>query len=194
MSAAPDPLRDCLMPRLEFRALSVAEHARSLHAMDNDPEVMRYINAAPPVPWEGFEEKIRQFVEVRIAALAPRLGWWAAHERASGAFVGWFHLFESRRFPPRLELGYRLVRDFWRRGYATEASRALLEYAFHRLDAPEVIALTLVRNAPSRGVLEKLGMRLEQEFTFPPEVCETWSEEERRGVLYRIGRGEFPVG
>lgn len=187
----PDPIRDCVMPRLELRALSVAEHARVLHAMDNDPEVMRYIKTGPPVPWEGYEEEVRTWLEQRVAPMAPRLGFWAAHERATGEFVGWFHLIVSRRFPPDLEIGYRLRRSSWRQGYATEVARELLRYAFDRLQAPEVIALTLVRNTPSRGVMEKLGMRLRYEFVFPPDVCAAWSEEERQGVLYRIGRDEF---
>lgn len=156
--------------------------------MDCDPEVMRYIQAGPPKSWEEYSAGFAAWLD-RISSYGPSMGFWAAHRNEDDAFIGWFHLRPSRLFDQRLELGYRFAREFWGQGLATEGSQALVTYGFAKLQAPEVIALTLDRNAASRRVMEKVGMILEREFVFPPEVCPGWNEEERHGVLYRIDRG-----
>lgn len=182
----PSPLTHCRTARLHFRAIAEAEHARNFHEMDSDPEVLRYIQAKPGKPWGEYLAAFRGWIE-RIESYGPSVGFWAAHRNEDDAVIGWFHLRPSRLFEPRMELGYRFRRSMWGQGFATEGSQALVDYAFRDLHAPEVIALTLTRNQPSRRVMEKIGMTLEQEFVFPPEVCEDWNEEERKGVLYRIG-------
>ena len=184
--AAPSPITHGRTPRLHFRALTESEHARTLHEMDCDPEVMRFIHAGPGKPWAEYQAGFQEWLE-RLATYGPSMGFWAAHRNEDDAFVGWFHLRPSKLFEQRLELGYRFRRAMWGQGLATEGSRALVDYGFRDLAAPEVIALTLTRNQPSRRVMEKIGMTLAKEFVFPPEVCPAWSEEERRGVLYRIG-------
>jgi RimJ/RimL family protein N-acetyltransferase len=61
--------------------------------------------------------------------------------------------------PSQAELGYRLVRRFWRQGLASEASRALLRHAFDTVEQSRVIAQTMAVNARSRGVMEAVGLR-----------------------------------
>jgi len=65
-----------------------------------------------------------------------------------------------------LEVGYHLRRDQWGRGYATEAARACLDYAFRNMDADKVISLIRPENLPSRRVAERNGMRIERQITY----------------------------
>jgi ribosomal-protein-alanine N-acetyltransferase len=62
-----------------------------------------------------------------------------------------------------LEVGYHLHRDHWGHGYATEAARACMDYAFRELAAPKVVSLIRAENVPSRRVAERNGMRVERE-------------------------------
>ena len=84
---------------------------------------------------------------------ADGFGYWAAFLR-DGEFAGIMML-------PRIgttELGYRIVRRFWRRGLATEGSLALLAYAFDTMGEQRVTAETMAVNAGSRAVMERVGM------------------------------------
>ena len=65
----------------------------------------------------------------------------------------------GRRRPETAELGYRLRREAWGQGYATEGSQALLDHAFHTLGLPRVWAVTMAVNTGSRAVMSRLGMR-----------------------------------
>ena len=89
----------------------------------------------------------------------PSFGFWAAIEKSTGEFVGWFHLRPPKRGrPDEAELGYRLRRSAWGKGYATEGSRALIRKAFTELDVKRVVAFTMAVNLASRRVMEKAGL------------------------------------
>ncbi|QUQ63271.1 GNAT family N-acetyltransferase [Kutzneria sp. CA-103260] len=105
-----------------------------LRALDADPEVMRFLGT------DGASS----------VELIGRTDYWVGIERASGDFVGWFGLAD--------ELGYRIRRDKWGRGYATEGAKALLDKAFAE-GRERVTAQTMAVNTGSRRVLEKLGLR-----------------------------------
>ena len=88
-------------------------------------------------------------------------GQWAVVERQSGAFVGRAGL----HWPPRpdwpgVEIGWTLHPDHWGRGYATEAGRASVDYAFHVLPRDEVFSTILPENARSAAVAQRLGFTL----------------------------------
>jgi RimJ/RimL family protein N-acetyltransferase len=168
--------------RLVFRELSEA-HTQELFEMDNDVEVMRFINGGRPTPWDGFQNRVRTWT-ASLYEQDPKRTFWAAHRALDDVFVGWFHLRLNPRFGNRLELGYRLRREHWNQGYATEGSRALLERGFGELGAAEIIAVTLERNTRSRRVMEKLGMEVEEFFIYPEDLLPFWTEQERRAVLY----------
>ncbi|MEV4550548.1 GNAT family N-acetyltransferase [Nonomuraea wenchangensis] len=142
--------------RLLLRPFTAAD-AEQLIALHNDAEVMRYLNGGKPVPRERIlGETLPRFV---------RGDFLAAVEKASGGFVGWFHLRPPEGGPAdELELGYRLHRAAWGKGYATEGSLALIDHAFGELGARRVFAQTMAVNLGSRRVMEKCGMRFVRTF------------------------------
>jgi RimJ/RimL family protein N-acetyltransferase len=108
-----------------------------------------------------------------------RYGFWAAIEKGTGAFLGWFHLRPQESDPDdQPELGYRLMASAWGRGYAAEGSRTLIRKAFDDLGARRVYATTMVANVGPRRVMEKAGLRLVRVFHRPwPD----WIDGEEQG-------------
>jgi RimJ/RimL family protein N-acetyltransferase len=95
-------------------------------------------------------------------------GFWAAIERETGEFLGWFHLRPHPGTPAdEPELGYRLRASAWGRGYATEGSRALVRKGFEELGARRIYAETMTVHAASRRVMEKAGLRYVRTFHQP---------------------------
>lgn len=138
-----------------------AEHLPLLHLLDADPEVMRYLTGRARTP-----EEIDAFWGPGCAdtsADALGLGWWVGFE--SDTFVGWWDLGRSdsdvgapvQGSAP--EIGWRVRRDRWRHGLATEGGRALLGHAFDTVGVRSVWAETMAVNLGSRGVMRNLGMR-----------------------------------
>ena len=93
-------------------------------------------------------------------------GFWAAE--ADGRFIGWFHLRPPASSPPdEPELGYRLRKSAWGKGYATEGSRALIRKGFTEFGVQRVVAETMTVNQASRRVMEKAGLKLVRTFHQP---------------------------
>ena len=93
-------------------------------------------------------------------------------------------------FTPCVELGYRLACEHWGHGYATEGSRAALEFGFTTIGLPEIVAMTAVDNQRSRRVMERLGMRRNpaDDFDHPNIAAD---HRLRRHVLYRLTATEW---
>jgi RimJ/RimL family protein N-acetyltransferase len=159
--------------------------------LDGDPEVMRFINGGRPTPREEIEEDVLPAF-LRYYERDAGHGFWAAVERSTGRFVGWFHLRPAEGAPPgEVELGYRLRRSAWGKGYATEGSRALIDKAFVELGVERVVAFTMVVNVASRRVMEKAGLRFVRVFHQPwPDYIEG---EEEGDVEYALLRSEWDV-
>lgn len=172
--------------RLFLRRFTMAD-APLLHALDSDPEVMRYISKGRPTPLDVIEQRVLPRWLSHYETYT-HFGYWAAHERDSGAFTGWFHMRPDRFTPEELELGYRLMRRVWGRGYATEGGRALIERAFEAWGIDKISARTLTDNTSSRRVMEKCGLRFEEAFIYPEKMLPDWTEEERRAVKYGLSR------
>ncbi len=147
--------------RLVLRRFTAAD-LDQLVALDADPEVMRFISGGTPTP--------RAVIEHDIYEPAEGYRFWAAIERASGDFLGWVHFRPpAGAGPGEVELGYRLRRAAWGRGYATEASRALIRKGFSELGVQRVVAFIYEDNLASRRVMEKLGMTLVRTYRPTPE-------------------------
>ncbi|HEY5611504.1 MAG TPA: GNAT family N-acetyltransferase [Thermoanaerobaculia bacterium] len=121
-----------------------------------DPEVMRYLTGAPLSRQDAW----RQMAMLVGHWTLRGFGMWAVEERATGRLVGrvGFHYPEEW---PGFELGWTLGREFWGRGYATEAASVALDYAFTEMDREHVISCIHPDNAPSIRVAERLGETLE---------------------------------
>ncbi|QBR94401.1 N-acetyltransferase [Nocardioides euryhalodurans] len=133
-----------------------SRHAELLVELDSDPEVLRHIfgRALPR------DEVLTEHLPRRLRPDGPPrgIGCWAGFGTDDGRFLGWWTLAVDDEDPTTAELGYRLRRDAWGHGLATEGSRALLDHAFGTLRLPYVWATTMAVNAGSRGVMRKLGM------------------------------------
>jgi RimJ/RimL family protein N-acetyltransferase len=137
----------------------------NLVELDSDPEVMRYITGGPPTPRELIE---LDFLPAWLAYYerGDRYGFWATIEKSTGDFLGWFHFRppHDSSDPDVAELGYRLNRAAWGKGYATEGSRALIDKGFRELGVRRVVASTYQDNHASRRVMEKCGLTFARSF------------------------------
>jgi RimJ/RimL family protein N-acetyltransferase len=144
--------------RVRFRRFTESD-VDNLFRLDGDPEVMRYLDTGYPRTREQVEQKTLPSI---LNGYRDGGGYWAAIERATGAFLGWGEL--SYEGFCTYELGYRIVRASWGAGYATEIAGALLRKAFDELHAERVIAQTMAVNRGSRRVMEKAGLRYVRTF------------------------------
>ncbi|THV32227.1 GNAT family N-acetyltransferase [Glycomyces paridis] len=152
--------------RLLLRPLAATD-APALAPINADPEVMRHIGNGQPLTPEA--------TEARTAAAAAHWashGWgvFAVEERDGGAFVGWAALATPTFLPeilPATEVGWRIARDRWGRGYAPEAARAAIGFAFGEIGLDRLVSCVNAANAASIRVTEKLGMTLERETVVP---------------------------
>lgn len=162
-------------------------HVAPFAAMGADPEVMRYF------PSTQTEAQSRAAVDGWRAQFAER-GWsnWAVELKDTGEFIGFVGLSIPRRvlpFSPCVEVGWRLARRHWGRGYATEGARASLQIGFEQLGLDEIVSFTALDNLPSRAVMERIGLRDTGRDFDHPAVPE--GSPLRRHCLYAIGRTQW---
>ena len=141
--------------RLRFEPFD-EQHFEGLHAMNRDPEVQRYLMGRPETP----EETLASIARVKARWATHGYGWWAFIEPASAELVGAGciqHLGHDPANPH--EIGWRLRRDRWGMGLASEAAQELLRHGFEGLQAPLLQAIRHPGNAGSARVMDKLGMR-----------------------------------
>src|SRR5206468_5976407 len=137
--------------------------------LDSDPEVMRFISKGQPTPLARMQNEYLPRILSHYRNWPPQ-GFWIAHLRATHEFIGWFHLRPDKIDPDEMELGYRLKRNVWGRGLATEGTRVLVENALGPWGYRKVSARTLAINAASRRVMEKGGLTFEREFLWGLDV------------------------
>ncbi|MDM0017149.1 GNAT family N-acetyltransferase [Variovorax saccharolyticus] len=120
-------------------------------------------------------------------------GWgnWVVETRETASFIGYVGLSIPRRvlpFTPCVELGYRLARAHWGKGYATEGARAALRVGFEHVGLEEIVSFTPLVNLPSRAVMERVGMvNANEDFDHPNPALPDGSELKRM-CLYRLSR------
>lgn len=139
--------------RLRLRPFTL-EDLDALCRITADAEVMRYIGEGRALSPAETEANLRNIVE---AFQRRGYGRWAVEEKAGGGLLGYCGL-GCPAESPGTELVYMLDRSAWGRGLASEASAAVLRFAFEELGLERVYALTMPGNARSRRVLERLGM------------------------------------
>jgi len=173
-------------PRLRLRQFTT-DDIGLLFDLNSDPDVMRFLGPAPSL--ETLQGEIIPF-HLSVYQQYDRLGTWAAQERTTGEFLGWFHLRPGPgQDTSNIELGYRLRRATWNKGYATEGSAALIEMGFAELEATRAFGLTMTVNAASRRVMEKCGLTLVR--TFPYDGPGPVEGAEHGEVEYALTRAEW---
>lgn len=140
-------------PRLYLRKFTV-EDAPLILQLNSDPEVVKYVH-------EPVIENISQAKEIIEKIILPQyqnnLGRWALYIRETNEFIGWCglkHLTDKNE----IDLGYRLQKKYWGKGYATEAALHTLKYAFQVLKLKEITGKAHAENTASLNILKKIGM------------------------------------
>jgi RimJ/RimL family protein N-acetyltransferase len=157
-------------------------------AMCADEQVMRY-----------FPETLSR---LQSAAVIGRIrghfaehgfGLWALERKDSGEFIGFTGLLEvgfEAPFAPAVEIGWRLAREHWGLGFASEAAWTCLRCGFGQLGLDEVVAFTAQPNLPSEKVMQAIGMRRDPAGDFEHPALEP-GHPLRSHLLYRINREQW---
>jgi RimJ/RimL family protein N-acetyltransferase len=175
---------EILTRRLLLRPVRPADRD-DLHRLEQDPEVMRYLNGGLPTPLEPVDPDASPYLMPRGRELEVR----AVVARDGGAFMGWVAMFVDHDTG---ELGYRFIRTCWGQGFAAEAGQALIDDAFARLDIARIKAVTMAVNTRSRRVMEKLG--LQHARTFTPTFADPVPGAEQGDVEYVLERHDWRRG
>lgn len=188
-TAGPKPVPVLTTDRLVLREWR-DEDVPPFAALNADPVVMEYF------PSTLTADQTAEMVErIRTGFATNGYGLWAAEVRETGGVIGFIGLsspsWESH-FTPAVEVGWRLARDAWGRGYAPEAAAAAIDWAFANLDLPsdQIVSFTAVGNLKSRRVMEKLGFTHDPAEDFDHPILPLDSHVSRH-VLYRLPRAAW---
>jgi ribosomal-protein-alanine N-acetyltransferase len=156
-------------------------------ALNADPEVMAHF----PATLSGTESDAL-VGRIEDGFTRHGFGLWALE--ADGTFVGFtgliMHTFEAH-FTPAVEVGWRLARQAWGHGYASESARAALAYGFDRVGLDEIVSMTAVTNTRSQAVMRRIGMTRDPADDFDHPKVPAGSRLHRH-VLYRITTAAWP--
>ena len=169
-----------------------AQDADLLIELDSDPAVMRFLTGGEPsLPDEVVRDEVIPSLLAAYERWDGRFGLFAAYEKATGAFIGWFCLRPERTGPlDEVELGYRLRQDAWGKGYATEPAAALVDKGFSELGVSTVWGDTMASNVSSQRVMEKVGMSV-VELIPTPDDMQGVEGAERGGFRFEITREQW---
>ncbi|MHC8359926.1 GNAT family N-acetyltransferase [Pseudomonas sp. LS2P72] len=157
-------------------------------AMCADPQVMRYF----PAPLSRLESA-SLIGRIRGHFAEHGFGLWALERKDTGAFIGFTGLAEvgfDARFTPATEIGWRLAREHWGLGYASEAAWTALRCGFDRLALKEVVSFTTETNTPSQKVMQAIGMHHDSADDFDHPMLAD-DHPLRHHALYRITREQW---
>ncbi|MBD2020240.1 GNAT family N-acetyltransferase [Leptolyngbya sp. FACHB-36] len=187
MNHNDEPLIYLETDRLLLREFT-ADDANLLFELDSDPEVIRYADV--PFILEGklpdYDRYPNQVLPRFLTAYQQsnhQFGFWAAIVKSTRQFIGWFEFNPDPKVGGDVELGYRLKREAWGHGYATEGAKALIAKGFLELQIPRVAAVALEENRASTRVMKKVGLKFEREEFYEPLG--------RSLVLYGLNREDF---
>ena len=168
----------CETERLILRNFTL-DDVENLTKLDSDPEVMRFINGGIPTSRDAIANKFLPYV-MSYYTHSDNLGFWAIVERQSQEFIGFiflrpevdFELLQQLNFAEQdaIELGYRIRQISWNKGYMTEAAKALIDKSFTESKTKKIVAWALSENKASTRVMEKVGLKLQQEHTVTEDL------------------------
>lgn len=145
--------------RLALRPFTM-EDLQSWHQILSDPETMQYY----PRPFDI--EKTKSWIQWNLDNYSQYgFGLWAVILKETKEFIGdcgmTMQNIHGKMSP---EIGYHIDKRFWRKGYATEAARACLKYAFEHTEFDEIYSYQKYTNIPSRKTAERMGMTFREEY------------------------------
>jgi RimJ/RimL family protein N-acetyltransferase len=145
-------------PRLILRRFT-AEDAPLILQLNSDPDIVKYVHERM---LETEEEARDIIINIILPQYPNNLGRWAMHTKANNEFIGWCGL---KHIPAKneIDLGYRLNKSAWGKGFATEAAEHTLAYGFNTLQLPLIVGKAHVDNIASLKILEKIGMKFVRE-------------------------------
>jgi RimJ/RimL family protein N-acetyltransferase len=167
------------------------EHLAFEAELDSDPEVMRYLIGRAATRAEIERAHARRLA---VARDAPGLGYWAGF--AAGEFIGWWilqppHGPDQPVVAGEADLGYRLVRRHWRRGYAGEGARELIRYGFADVGLDRIFAQTMAVNTASRATMTAAGLSFARAFISADEYDDPVDGADEGEVEYEITRATW---
>jgi len=145
-------------PRLILRQFTL-DDAALIHQLNSDPEVLKYLHE-PALENEEHAKAI--LTNIILPQYQNNLGRWAIHIEDSNEFIGWCglkHLIET----DEIDLGYRLMQQFWGKGFAYEAAKHTVDYGFNQLHLKTITGRAHIENIASLKILEKIGMQFIKE-------------------------------
>jgi RimJ/RimL family protein N-acetyltransferase len=185
-ACSPKRTRELETVRLKLRQWQTSD-LEPFAKMNADPRVMEFFPALlSRVESDAMAERMRSLIAQR------GFGFWVAELRQSGEFIGFVGLHiptAELPFSPCVEIGWRLAFPFWGQGYATEAAREALRFAFTELNLPEIVSFTAIGNLRSQAVMRRLNMQPEPE-TFPHPGIPA-GHPLREHCWYRLTREEW---
>ncbi|MBI1223442.1 MAG: GNAT family N-acetyltransferase [Bacteroidetes bacterium] len=158
--------------RLILRDLEMTD-AEGMFQLDSDPEVHEFLGKKPI---KTLEEAVEVIERVRKQYERNGIGRWAIIDRETGDFIGWAGLkYEEvlRKEFSYYDLGYRLRKDYWGKGIATESAMASLNYGFEKLHLSEIGAAAAVNHLVSNKILKKIGLNFIETFVYD-EIPHNW--------------------
>ncbi|MES2560790.1 MAG: GNAT family N-acetyltransferase [Bacteroidota bacterium] len=137
--------------RLYFREFTL-DDAVLLYEMHQDPAITRY--TADPIPWDSVERVVGILKDTIMPQYKNKMGRWAVHLKEGDTFIGWCGL---KKVGDEIDLGYRFKKQFWGKGYATEAAKGVLEYGV-KMELQNIVGRASIANVASVNVLKKIGL------------------------------------
>ena len=172
-----------MINKIETERLIIREIRKSdlegMFALDSSTEVHKYLGNKT-IKTKEEAEKIIKFIQQQYKERG--IGRFAVIEKASGNFIGWsgFKLNQGNKeevngFQNFIDIGYRFIPKYWKKGYGLEAAIACLDYGFNTLNFDVIYGSADIKNAGSNKILQKIGLQFVNEFTFE-NIKANWYE------------------
>ena len=157
--------------RLILRELIPAD-AEGMFELDSDPLVHQYLGNKPVANIQQSRDTITM-IRQQYADLG--IGRWALIDKETDNFIGWSGLklitTTVNSHSNFYDIGYRLIRRYWGKGYATESALAVMHYGFNQMQLKTIYGMADVDNAASNHVLQKIGLKFVEEFNYDGIAC-----------------------
>lgn len=162
--------------RLVLRTFT-PDDAKMFYDLCKDPKVVKYVGEKP---LESEEQALQIMTEKILKEQYEQFGYgrWAIHIKKNGLFIGWCGLKNENG---EIDLGYRLKKRFWNKGFATEAAQGVLQYGFETLNLDKIHAKAMQENVASVEVMKKIGMKFIDQRMF----------DLHPGVYYELTKNEW---